>query len=167
VLDKGKADICIRAISINEERKKRVLFSNPYYFDGLSALVRKKDSLQTLSDLNGKRVYTLEFTSAHNWAKENLSKSTLMTYEKFDTAFIEPEGLLLNNEIDDYILDKSFLNYIVKSHLKLEVMSSKFTEEVIAIAVSKNKPKLVLKINKAMEELKQSGEFYELLKDLK
>jgi ABC-type amino acid transport substrate-binding protein len=46
-------------------------------------------------------------------------------------------------------------------------MSSKFTEEVIAIAVSKNKPKLVLKINKAMEELKQSGEFYELLKDLK
>ena len=167
VLEKGKADICIRAISINEERKKRVLFSNPYYFDGLSALVRKKDSLQTLSDLNGKRVYTLEFTSAHNWAKENLSKSTLMTYEKFDTAFIEPEGLLLNNEIDAYVLDKSFLNYIVKSHLKLEVMSSKFTEEVIAIAVSKNKPKLVLKINKAMEELKQSGEFYELLKDLK
>ena len=62
-----------------------------------------------------------------------------MTYEKFDTAFIEPEGLLLNNEIDAYVLDKSFLNYIVKSHLKLEVMSSKFTEEVIAIAVSKNR----------------------------
>lgn len=167
VLEKGKADICIRAISINEERKKRVLFSNPYYFDGLSALVRKEDSIQTLSNLNGKRVYTLEFTSAHSWAKENLNESTLMTYEKFDTAFVEPEGLLLNNEIDAYILDKSFLDEIANKNIELEVMSSKFTEERIAVAVSKKNPTLVFKINKAMEELKQSDEFYELLKDLK
>jgi ABC-type amino acid transport substrate-binding protein len=167
VLEKGKADICIRAISINDERKMRVIFSEPYYFDGLSALIRKEDSIQTLSDLNGKRVYTLEFTSAHKWAKENLSKSTLMTYEKFDTAFIEPQGLLLNNEIDAYVLDKSFLNEIANKHLDLEVMSSKFTEERIGIAVNKNNPALVSKINKAMEELKQTGEFYELLKDLK
>jgi len=89
-----KADICIRALSINDERKKSILFTNPYYFDGLSALVRKSDSLFTLSDLNEKKVYTLEFTSAHNWAKINLIKSTLLTYEKFDTAFIKPEGLL-------------------------------------------------------------------------
>ena len=90
-----------------------------------------------------------------------------MTYEKFDTAFIEPEGLLLNNEIDAYILDKSFLNEIAKKNIELKVLSSKFTEEVIGIAVSENNPTLVFKINKAMEELKQSGEFYELLKDLK
>ena len=31
-----KADICIRALSINDERKKSILFTNPYYFDGLS-----------------------------------------------------------------------------------------------------------------------------------
>ena len=167
VLQKGKADLCIRAISINDERKKHVLFSKPYYFDGLSALVRKKDSIQTLSDLNEKRVYTLEFTSAHNWVKENLSKSTLMTYEKFDTAFIKPEGLLLNNEIDAYVLDKSFLNEIANKNTELEVLSGKFTEESIGIAINKDYPSLVTKINEAMEKMKQSGEFYEKLKDLK
>lgn len=166
VLEKNKADICIRAFSINEERKKHVLFTNPYYIDGITALVRKNDSIKTLSDLNGKRIYTLEFTSSNTWAKENLNNSTLLTYKKFDTAFVKPEGLLLNNEIDAYLLDKSFLMDLAKENNELEVLSSKFTEEIIGIAVNKNKPELVYKINKAMEEMKQNGDFDKLLKGL-
>lgn len=158
-LTSGKADICIRALSINEERKKSILFTNPYYFDGLSALVRTSDSLFTLSDLNGKKVYTLAFTSAHNWAKQNLNLSTLLTYEKFDTAFVKPEGLLLNHEIDAYVLDKSFLNEIAKNQPQLRVMERKFTEESIGIGVSKNRPDLVNKLNEAMEIMKETGEF--------
>lgn len=163
---KGEADISIRGITINEERKKQVLFTNSYYTDGLSALVRKSDSLKTLEDLKGKKVYALEFTTAYPWAKENLRESIVSTYSKFDTAFIEPEGMLLRNEIDAYLIDKSFLNYIVQFHPELEVMSSKFTEEKIGIAVSKSRPDLVMKLNRAMEEMKQTGEFKELLKDL-
>ena len=163
----GEADISIRGITINEERKRQVLFTNSYYTDGLSALVRKSDSLNTLKDLNGRRVYALEFTTAYPWAKENLTHSEVLTYSKFDTAFIKPETLLLKNEIDAYIIDKSFLNYIVKNHPQLKVMRGKFTEERIGIAVSKNNPELVDKLNKAMDKLKQTGEFYELLKELK
>lgn len=165
-LTSGKADICIRAITINDERKEQVIFTNSYYTDGLSALVRKSDSLHTISDLKGKRVYTLEFTTAFNWAKENLTESTVLTYEKFDTAFIEPEGLLLENKIDAYVLDKSFLNFLASKNPELEVMSRKFTEEKIGIAVSKKRPDLVQKLNQAMEDLKRSGEFEELLKEL-
>lgn len=165
-LTSGKADVCIRAITINDERKKQVRFTNPYYTDGLSALVRKSDSLQSISDLASKRVYSLAFTTALDWAKTNLPQSEVMTYKKFDTAFIEPEGLLLENKIDAYILDKSFLNEIARNQPLLEVMSSKFTEESIGIAVSKNRPDLVEKLNKAMEKLKESGEFQILLADL-
>lgn len=166
VLKKNKADLCIRAISINDVRKKHVLFTNPYYIDGITALVRKNDSIKTLSDLNGKRIYTLEFTSSNKWAKENLNNSTLLTYKRFDTAFIEPEGLLLNNEIDAYVLDESFLIDIANKNSDLEILSRKFTEEIIGIAVNKRNPDLVNIINKTMEEMKESGEFYELLKDL-
>ncbi|MGB1040740.1 MAG: substrate-binding periplasmic protein [Flavobacteriales bacterium] len=162
-----KVDICIRAFSITEERKELMLFTNPYYTDGLSALVRKEDSISSLEDLKGRRIYTLEFTSAHNWAQENLNESILMTYEKFDTAFIEPEGLLLNNKIDAYILDKSFLNQIAKNNPELEVLSGKFTEESIGIAVSKENSILVEKLNKAMDKLKETGEFDLLLEELK
>ncbi|MEN8839073.1 MAG: ABC transporter substrate-binding protein, partial [Flavobacteriales bacterium] len=165
-LVKEKADICIRALSINEDRKKQILFTNPYYFDGLSALVRKSDSLKTLTDLNGKRVYTLEFTSAHQWVQNNLNQSTLLTYEKFDTAFVKPEGLLLKDEIDAYILDKSFLNEIALNNKQLEVMSRKFTEESIGIGVTNSRPDLVSKLNKAMEKMKETGEFEKYLKRL-
>jgi len=162
----GAADICIRGITINENRKRFVLFTNPYYVDGLSALVRKSDSLKTQEDLVGKNVYALEFTTAYPWAITNLPKSTVMTYSEFDTAFVKPEGLLVKNEIDAYIMDKSFLNYIEKFNPTLEVMNRKFTEETIGIAVSKKKPELVEKLNKAMEKLKETGEFQTLLADL-
>lgn len=165
-LVKGDADISIRGITINEERKKQVLFTNSYYTDGLSALVRKSDSLKTQEDLMGKNVYALEFTTAYPWAIDNMPNSTVMTYSKFDTAFIQPESLLLKNEIDAYIMDKSFLNYIEKFNPSLEVMGRKFTEENIGIAISKNRPELVEKLNKAMEQLKESGEFQTLLADL-
>jgi ABC-type amino acid transport substrate-binding protein len=162
-LTTGQADICIRAITINEERKKHVLFTDSYYSDGLSALIRKNDSIYSLSDLIGKRIYTLEFTTAYNWAKKNLSESKLITYERFDTVFIKPESLLLDNKIDAYILDKSFLNEIAKKELKLEVIKRKFTHEEIGIAVSKNRPDLVSKLNKAIKELKKSGDLDKLL----
>ncbi len=165
-LVREEADICIRALSINESRKEQILFTHPYYSDGLSALVRKSDSLYSLNDLNGKKVYTLEFTSAHEWAQKHLNKSKLLTYEKFDTAFIKPEGLLLKNEIDAYILDKSFLNEIALKNPELEVMSRKFTEESIGIGVTKSRPDLAEKLNKAMEEMKRSGEFESYLKKL-
>ncbi|MEN8927521.1 MAG: ABC transporter substrate-binding protein [Flavobacteriales bacterium] len=160
---KEEADISIRGITINEARKKQVLFTNSYYTDGLSALVRKSDSLETVEDLVGKKVYALEFTTAYPWAKENLKESAVLTYSKYDTNFIQPENLLLKNEIDAYIIDKSFLNYIVQFHPELGVMSSKFTEENIGIAVSKNKPELVEKLNRAMKEMRQTGEFDQLL----
>ena len=166
-LVKGEANISIRGITINEERKKQVLFTNSYYTDGLSALVRKSDSLKTLSDLKGKKVYALKFTTAYPWAIENLRDSKILTYSEYDTNFIQPEHLLLNNEIVAYLIDKSFLNYIVKNHPKLEVMSGKFTKERIGIAVAKNHPELVIKLNQAMEKMKKSGEFDELLKKLR
>ncbi|MDB9931631.1 ABC transporter substrate-binding protein [Flavobacteriales bacterium] len=162
----GRADICIRGMTINENRKRFVLFTNPYYVDGLSALVRKSDSLKTQEDLVGKNVYALEFTTAYPWAISNMPNSTVMTYSEFDTAFVKPESLLLKNEIDAYIMDKSFLNYIEQFNPSLEVMERKFTEESIGIAVSKNRPELVEKLNTAMEKLKESGEFNKLLKGL-
>lgn len=165
-LVKGKADISIRGITITEERKKQILFTNSYYTDGLSALVRKVDSLKTLEDLKGKKVYALEFTTAFPWAKQNLKESEVLTYSKYDTNFIQPESLLIKKEIDAYILDKSFLNEIAKNNEELEVLNKKFTKEKIGIAVSKNRPELVKKLNEAMQRLKKLGEFDKLLEGL-
>ena len=39
-----KADACIAGITINEERKKYVDFSDPYYIDGLQLVVNAKDA---------------------------------------------------------------------------------------------------------------------------
>jgi len=73
---------------------------------------------------------------------------------------------LLKNEIDAYVLDKSFLNEIAQQNPKLEVMSRKFTEERIGIGVIQSRPDLVFKLNQAMEQMKESGEFEVYLQQL-
>jgi len=59
------------------------------------------------------------------------------------------------------------LNEIALNNPTLEVMSRKFTEESIGIGVSKDRPELVRKLNKAMETMKETGEFDHYLLRLK
>lgn len=164
---KRDADISIRGITINEERKKLVSFSKSYYTDGLSALVRDTSSINNLNDLKGKNVYALKFTTAYNWVNLNIPECNLMTYSKYDTAFVEPQSLLIKGEIDAYVIDYTFIKYIQKSNPTLRVLKEKFTQEKIGIAVSKSQPELLEKINKAISVLEKTGEMEKLIAGLK
>ena len=56
-LKSGNVDLFIAAITITDERKKLISFSDPYYKSGLAILVREDDStINTLDDLKGKTI---------------------------------------------------------------------------------------------------------------
>ena len=53
----GNIDVAITGMTINEERKQNVLFSDPYYKSGLSIIVAKDNNdIKTFQDLKGKKV---------------------------------------------------------------------------------------------------------------
>lgn len=163
----GNADIAIRGMSITADRKKKVNFSNPYYKDGLSALVRDSSQIYELKDLNNKRIYAHSYTTAFEWCKANLTNSILYTHDLEDPTirYIEPEQLLAMDSIDAYIIDYSFLKYQEKSRSGLRVLNQKFNSEPIAIAVHKENKLLLDKINKAIKEIKKSGQLETILND--
>ncbi|MDA3834169.1 MAG: transporter substrate-binding domain-containing protein, partial [Spirochaetales bacterium] len=53
-LQTGKADIIISSMTINEERKKVVDFSDPYIRSGLTLLIAQNSPVQNFEDLNQK-----------------------------------------------------------------------------------------------------------------
>lgn len=159
----GHADVSIRGISITEERKEQVAFSSPYYIDGLSALVKDSSSIYSLEDLDGKKIFAVKFTTAYDWAKQNLPNSEVISYSDIILKNTSPEELVLYGLVDAYVIDYSFLKEFERKNEEFRVLNSKFTEEPYGIAVDLENEKLLKKINKALEILKKSGELEEII----
>ena len=56
-LNAGNIDAAIAGMTITEERKKAVTFSDPYYTSGLIVMVKKDNTaVKSVDDLKGKRI---------------------------------------------------------------------------------------------------------------
>lgn len=159
ILDK-EADISIRSITINKERKEKVNFSIPYYYDGISAMVLDEE-IKTKEDFENKIVYAEKFTTAYDWAIKNLPNSRIVHYDDFNSNTY-PSDLLLQNKIDVLLADRTYLLNVKSNNNKFKVLNKKYTKEPFGIAVDKSRPKLLKSINSAINKLKKTGELEKL-----
>lgn len=165
VITDGEADLSIRSITITEDRKQSVNFSEPYYYDGVSALVLDRSEIKSKDDFQNKRVYVVEFTTAYTWAKENLALSQIVSYNDYPGQ--APENLLLEGEIDVYLGDRTFLKTLLIEYPEFNLLDGTYTREPFGIAVAKEQSQLLLDINYAIEELKRSGELEQITSEFR
>lgn len=77
VLAAGQCDLGMSAITITEERKANIDFSEPYY-DSLQSLLAPADSgITAITDLAGKKVGVQQGTTGQTYAKENAPVGTV------------------------------------------------------------------------------------------
>jgi ABC-type amino acid transport substrate-binding protein len=157
VITDGKADITIRSITITEDRKQKVNFSEPYYYDGASALVLENNGIESKDDFQNKKVFAFDFTTAYDWAIGNLKESEIVTYEDFSRNQ-RPEQLLLEGKIDVYLGDRTYLKTFLNKSPKFKLLDETYTREPFGIAVDKDQPQLLNDINNAIEQLRSTGE---------
>ena len=166
VITDGKADITIRSITITADRKQKVNFSEPYYFDGASALVLDNSGIESKDDFQNKKVYAYDFTTAYDWAKGNLQEVEIVSYKDFsgDQA---PEQLLLEGKIDVYLGDRTFLKTLLSTSPNFKLLDDTYTREPSGIAVDKDQPQLLNDINNAIEQLRSTGELEKITSEFK
>lgn len=152
-------DIAIAAITITDERKQNMLFSDPYINAGQIVVVRKDETaIKGFADLNGKTVAAQLGTTGAIEA-EKIPDVTFKPYDSYDLAFLD----LQNAQVDAVIVDyPTALGFIAKNPEKLTTAGDVFTDESYGIAVCKSKPELVEKINAALKALKDEGKIKEL-----
>lgn len=154
-------DAAISSITITEERKKEMLFSNPYFGAGQIVTVRKDNTdIRGKDDLTGKRVGAqLGTTGAIE--VQNMKNVTLKTYDDIGLAFQD----LINGQIDAVVADNPLaLGYVGKNPDKLKTVGDIFTEEYYGIAVCKSKPELLAKINAGLKAIQNEGLIEKLTK---
>lgn len=157
-LNRGEYDIAINGIEITEDRKRMVLFSDPYYATGLQIVVRQNEErFKKLSELNGFKVGTL--TGA-------LSERVLRSEPSIDVLLYESEMNahqdLLINRSDALLFDAPIAKYYSEVDSRFKILPPLIGSITYGIAVSKKNPDLHKKINVALQKIIDSGELREV-----
>ncbi len=147
-------DAAASAITITDERKKSMLFSDPYFAAGQIITVRKDNTdIKSKDDLSGKKIGAMIGTTGAIEA-EKIKDVQYKAYDTIDLAFLD----VMNGQLDAVIADNPLaLGFVGKNAEKIKTVGDVFTDENYGIAVCNKEPELLDKINKALAEVKKDG----------
>jgi polar amino acid transport system substrate-binding protein len=147
-------DAAIAAISITDERKQSILFSEPYTIAGQAVVVTSNnDTIKGPEDLKGKKIGAQIGTTGAEEAGK-IENATLKTYDNYEFALLD----LTNGQIDAVVVDNPAADaYVARNAGKLKKLSNVFTSESYGVGVCKNKPDLQKKVNDALAALQKDG----------
>lgn len=156
-LESGQIDVIVSAMSITEERTKKINFSKPYYKSGLSIVVKNdNNTIKGIKDLEGKRIAVQIGTTGAEEAKK-IKGATVREFNSPSEAYMELKAGGADAVLNDLPVNEYYLAKGGSKDAKQvgEVLNS----ENYGIAVAKKNTELVEKINKALGELKANGEY--------
>src|SRR6266568_1160284 len=87
-LQSGKIDIIIATVTVTDERKKVVEFSDPYFLSGELLLVPKASTINDVKDLNGKKVAIIQGSISDADLAELAPQATRLKYGKVTEAVL-------------------------------------------------------------------------------
>jgi polar amino acid transport system substrate-binding protein len=147
-------DMAIAAITITDERKATMLFSDPYVDAGQIVVIRKDETgITGKDDLAGKTVAAQLGTTGEIEAQA-IADVNYKPYDTYDLAMLD----LINGQVDAVIADKPTAEAFIGQHAdELTTAGDTFTDEKYGVAFCKTKTDLQSKVNKALDTLIQNG----------
>ncbi len=102
-LDQGNFDLVASGVSITEERKKAMDFSDPYIVNSQAVLMRVEDQGVSLADFKskGKKLSAQANTTDAQVAEGVVGKENVVAYDSFSAAIIA----LKNKDVDGVVIN--------------------------------------------------------------
>lgn len=160
----GQLDGGISAVTVTDDRKKLLDFSDSYYETGLVAVVREGDnSVKGESDIAGKIVAVKAGTTAAIFARERLiGKSKIRVYTTTTDAFEAVARREADVMLADYLVARYTL--LTTPNLNLKITTDRLTSGSFAFMVKKGENQdLLKKFNDGLKKVKDSGKFDEIV----
>ena len=156
-LQAKNVDAVISGMTINDDRKANVLFSEPYYQSGLTMVVREdEEGIKTFNDLKGKKVAVqIGTTSAE--AVKKLGGVEVKELNTPADCFMELKGKGVDAVVNDRPVNDYFIHKSGTTGVKQ--LEERLTSEDYGIAIAKDNAELQKKIDEALKKVKESGEY--------
>ena len=178
-LQTNMIDVAVAAITITDERKKQVLFSDPYYDVGLAMVIKaaNKDKYSELKDIEGKAICA-QIGSTGSLLAQSVKGAKVMNFDQVADGSLLAQSVkgakVMNfDQVAEALMelkmggceaallgDTTARHYQSQHHDKdLLIVPHLYNPKQVGFAVSKNNQALVEKLNKGLAAIKASGEY--------
>jgi len=159
-LTSNQIDASISGMTITDERKKVLDFSDGYFESGTSAVIHKDNTeIKTKDDFKGKTFAVKKGTTGSKYAEDNKDAlgGTINYFESTPAMFQEVINGNADITFEDYPVIAYMLTQDTAAPLKI---LEKISTEDYGFAVNKGKNQELLKaFNEGLKKLKESGEY--------
>ena len=151
-VQQGKADIVMAGVTVTDERKAVMDFSDSYATGIQSIIVPEGSDIASPDDLAGKKIGTQRGTTGYIYCTDDFGEDAVVAYDSGLTAV----QALNNGQVDAVVIDNAPAKEYVAANPGLKVLETSYAEEDYAIGMAKGSS-LEDVVNAALEELKADG----------
>ncbi|MGN0451783.1 MAG: basic amino acid ABC transporter substrate-binding protein [Acutalibacteraceae bacterium] len=154
----GKYDMGMAGMTVTDERKEKVNFSDSYA-TGVQVVIVKEDSeIKSIDDLEGKKIGAQQGTTGYIYASDTpenggYGEENVTGYQNGALAVEALKG----GKVDCVIIDNEPAKAYVAANEGLRILDTEYVTEDYAICFAKKNTELQEKVNDALKELIEDG----------
>ena len=155
----GKADIGAAGMTVTEDRKQNVDFSDTYAHATQVIIVKEDSEITGVADLEGKIMGVQQGTTGDIYVSGDYGDEAVERYAKG----MEAVQALAQGKVDAVVIDGEPAKQYIKEVEGLKIIDESYTDEDYAIAIKKGNTAMVEAVNAALAELKSEGKLDEIV----
>jgi polar amino acid transport system substrate-binding protein len=155
-IQSAKYDCGMSGITANEDRKKNMLFTVPYYEAAQVIVVKEDSDIKGKADLEGKKVSVQTGTTADEGCKE-----AGYDVQAFN-ANADAKAALTTGKVEAWVVDNLTAIQMVEEGDGLVILEEKMTTEPYAFAFAFGSEDLVAEMDKILTKLIEDGTVEEI-----
>ena len=162
-LQSKRSNFAMAGMTVTEERKQSIDFSNPYHTVRNALVIKKGSGIKNFEDLAGKKVGAQLGSTQEKLAKNQAAKIQKLTVESRNKVPEVIQEIKIGNFAAG-VMPISVAKGFVSNNPDLEVLLIP-NQEALSIAIAFPKgSELVPEFNKVLQEMKRNGKMDELTK---
>ena len=151
-VQQGKSDIVMAGVTVNEDRKLVMNFSDTYS-KGVQVVIVKEGSDVTLDNLGDQMIGTQRGTTGYIYTSGDYGEDHVTAYDNGTSAV----QALMNGQVDCVVIDSAPAKSFVEANPGLTILDTEYTSEDYAIGMNKSNTALLDAVNAALAELTADG----------
>jgi ABC-type amino acid transport substrate-binding protein len=154
-LQSGKIDIIIATVTVTDERRKVVEFSDPYFLSGELLLVPKASPINDVKSLNGRKVAIIQGAITDQDLAELAPQATRLKYGKVTEAVLAVKA----GHADAFAQDDILILKLAKENPDMRAAGKPFYPRPYGIAVRKGDVEFINWVNTQLKRMRSDGTY--------